>query len=383
MKIELSKINKDDFYIKEGIVSGEIVYLIYPKVNPNWLKDNLIFRSSMWNKDGKLISAGFPKFSNLGEKPDVFGTIKSLNGTTIVEKLDGSLLSVSKYNGEMIIRTRGTFDATKLPNGQEIDILKNKYPKVFSHGSYTWNYSLLFEWLSPSNRIVIKHDVVDMKLIGGIYHENYSMMSQTELDNFSDKLNVPRPQYFKFNSLDDLINNVKNFKNLEGVCIVTNDGKIYKVKGDEYLIKHRLKEKLASFDKLLDYYVLHKLVSPEEIYKIIEQEIDWETAEETKNDIYKIYNAYNDINKILLDIEKFVEPLKSLTPKESADLINDKYKNTGFSSVAFNLLRNKKITEDDKIKLLYKLFNNKLKDFVLEKYTLKTMGKIFNILNDL
>jgi hypothetical protein len=42
-----------------------------------------------------------------------------------VEKLDGSTLIVSKYNGQYILRTRGTVDASKLANGFELELFKS------------------------------------------------------------------------------------------------------------------------------------------------------------------------------------------------------------------------------------------------------------------
>jgi hypothetical protein len=383
MKIDLSNINKNDFIIREGKLSGEIVYLIFPKANPSWNKNNLILRSSVWDVNGNLISAGFPKFSNLGEKPEIFGNITDLDGASIVEKLDGSLGICSMWKGTPIFRTRGTLDARNLDNGQEVDQIIKMYPKLFSHNSSpTWNYSLLVEWLSPTNRIVIKHDVLDIKLVGGINHSDYSTMSQSQLDSIAEKINVGRPEYYKADSLEDLIKHVKSLKGKEGVCLMTKDGKIYKIKSDEYLIKHRMKEHLCSFDKLLDYYVQYKLISPKEMYGVIEKEIDWETAEETKEDVEKIYNEYKNIDKIIDDINDFVQSLKSLHPRESAEMINSKYGKSGLSFVAFALLKGRQISYDEKIKMLYKIFNNK-KNSVLESFKIKTYKNIYNILKEI
>ena len=121
MKIDLSKINREHFLVHESTIYGEPLYLVQPMhIGCTWTQENKIFRSSIWNAQGELVSAGFPKFPNWGEQPEVFPLPKSLEYATTVEKLDGSLLILSKYRGKLILRTRGTFDASVHDNGNEL-----------------------------------------------------------------------------------------------------------------------------------------------------------------------------------------------------------------------------------------------------------------------
>src|SRR4051812_44284515 len=93
MKIDLQAVDKTQFMMHEHIVNGEVLTLIQPvHIGATWNQDNKKFRSSVWNSEGKLVSAGFPKFTNWGEKPEQFPVPKSLTGCTVTEKLDGSLL---------------------------------------------------------------------------------------------------------------------------------------------------------------------------------------------------------------------------------------------------------------------------------------------------
>ena len=107
--------------VHEHILNGETVSLVQPiHIGGKWTLTNKIFRSSVWDSNGELISAGFPKFTNWGEAPDIFPLPDSLRNATIVEKIDGSLLVVSKWKGHYILRTRGTVDATQLENGMNL-----------------------------------------------------------------------------------------------------------------------------------------------------------------------------------------------------------------------------------------------------------------------
>ena len=305
MKINLSDIDQESFVVRPTEIGGETCYLVFPKhIGCQWTKRNLHFRSSIWNSEGELISASFKKFFNWGEQPDLCYTPFSLTangGCQVMEKLDGSTLIVSKYKGELIIRTRGTDDARGMPNGHEIDALVAKYPLAFNGEGDTWNYSLVFEWESPENRIVIKHDEVDMKLTARICHEDYSLASQKELDILAESLEVPRPIYYDFNSIESMKVAVEAFKGVEGVCVYCNHGQdIRKLKGAEYLAKHRLKDELCNFDRVVDYFFVHGCPNYQDFYSSVEQSIDWETAEEIKGDISRICDGIKEVNLIRL-----------------------------------------------------------------------------------
>jgi hypothetical protein len=228
MKIDLQTIDTDSFMIHPHLVGGETVYLVQPiGFNPKWNQANKHFRSSVWNSDGELISAGFPKFTNWGENPDNFPTPTSLKDAVVTEKLDGSLLIVSKYKGQFIIRTRGTIDASKMENGHELEFFKQKYPKVFSfmNDGNTWDCSLLFEWTSPLNRIVCRYgDEPTFSLIGIIYHSDYSLAGQGTINVIARELEVPRPKTYKFNDVSELLEQVDQWVNQEGVVVYSKDG---------------------------------------------------------------------------------------------------------------------------------------------------------------
>ena len=115
------------------MIAGEKCFLVCPKdFGVQWNKDNLIFRSSIWNEQGEPVSLSFKKFFNWEEQKELVPFPSSTKNCSLIEKKDGSLLIISKYKNQIIHRTRGTFDASNLENGHEIEFLKQKYPKVFN-----------------------------------------------------------------------------------------------------------------------------------------------------------------------------------------------------------------------------------------------------------
>ena len=267
MKIDIQSIDSEQFNIEPKKIGDIDCFLVTPKrIGVKWTHANKIFRSSVWSADGDLISAGFYKFPNWGECPDTFPVPKDLSKTHIVEKLDGSCLIFSHYNGQYIIRTRGTVSAYGMENAHELDILKEKYPKLFDFTKHitTWiednpgrgrGISILCEWLSPSNQIVIKHDSPDIKLIGAVCHDEYTLYEQFELDYIAELLEIPRLGYFLYGSMGTLVDEINKFTNFEGVCIYSNrDQSIHKVKTELYLKKHRFKEH-ANIESVQDLFI--------------------------------------------------------------------------------------------------------------------------------
>jgi len=76
--------------VHDHILNGEVIHLVQPQhIGCSWTQENKHLRSSVWDSQGNLVSAGFPKFVNWGEKPDQFPVPSSLNGCVVMEKLDG------------------------------------------------------------------------------------------------------------------------------------------------------------------------------------------------------------------------------------------------------------------------------------------------------
>lgn len=359
MKIDITKINQEYFVVRPVEIAGETCSLVFPKhIGCKWSADTLFYRSSIWNAAGNLISASFPKFFNMGEQEELSPPPKNLSGCQIIEKLDGSTLIVSKYKGELIVRTRGTADAYGMENAFELDILKEKYPRAFDNAWIDCRNSLIFEWLSPANRIVIKHDEPEIKLIGMIKYKDYSLLDQYMCDDYAEDIGVKRPRRYDFDSVSDMSAAVEVFEGVEGVCVYSKNGQtIHKLKASSYLIKHRLKDQLRSIDNVIDFYFVKNQPSYDEFYKAVESELDWETAEEIRGDMSNIVDGMKEVDKIIVGFNKCVDEIKDLpTRKEQAEVILHKYSQTNRAAMVFSLLDGKELSKD----MLKKLLNQTL-----------------------
>lgn len=370
MEIDLSKIDQTQFMVHPCEFNGETMHLVQPQhIGCKWTQQNKFFRSSVWNSGGELVSCGFPKFVNWGENPDVFPVPTSLKNCDIIEKTDGSLLIVSKYKGKFIIRTRGTIDASKMNNGNEIETFKTKYASVFQFQPHyeTRPFSLLFEWVSPDNRIVIRFNEPEFFLVGAIYHDTGKLWTQDWLDTLAKSWGCPRPTRYSFNSVPDLMFNINDWKNKEGVCVYSSDGQmIHKVKSSWYLVRHRLKEEFSSFEKLLDFYIEEKCPDFSTFSNRVSEVTDWETVTQLIGDISKCVDAKDTVLKIMKGMWVFVsqrllpmgDPKDKKVRGEMAKLVISSYGKTNRTSMVFKILDNKELDNDDMKRLFYQVLKH-------------------------
>lgn len=368
MKFDLQSIDHSQFMVHPHVLNGEIVHLVQPNhIGVKWRQDNKFLRSVVLNEDGEVISIGFPKFTNWGENPEHFPTPDSLKDVVCMEKLDGSLLVVSKYKGNFILRTRGTVDASKMDNGHELEVFKQKYPLVFEYvpESETWPFSLLFEWTSPENRIVIRYgDEPEFSLVGAIYHETGELWTQSWLEVLSIGFGCPRPTVYSFYDISDLLTLVDGWVGKEGVCVYSNDGQmIHKVKSADYLCKHRLKEEFCNFERVLDFYIDQNCPDFKSFQERVSQVTDWETATEIVGDISRCVDVWKEVQQITSGMNRFVdeklkpigEPSDKKARGKMAQLVLQAYGNTNRASFVFKIVDNKPLDKNDFKKLFYQV----------------------------
>lgn len=367
MKIEIDKIDRGSFMVHEHVVNGEVVYLVQPcHFGCKWTQNNKYFRSSVWNHDGELISASFPKFVNWEENPDNFPVPKSLKNATVVEKIDGSTLIVSKYKGNYILRTRGTVDATSINNGYELNQFKQtilpKLSDVHLVSGDTWNYSFLFEWVSSANKIVLNYgDEPDWFLIGIVCHADYRLIDQFTLDRLALQHGLKRPTIYNFTAIDDLLKDVDAWKDKEGVVVYSNyDQMLHKVKAMHYLICHRFKSE-ATLEKTLELYFYCDQPQYQEFSAKLIQTFDYECFQMVRGYALQICDARKKVDEIVDEFRAFIEThLKSLpSRKDQAQKVLADFGQNNRASFVFTLLDGRSLSDEQLKKLFWQVLSQR------------------------
>jgi hypothetical protein len=358
----------EQFNCKEGMIAGDECVLITPKeLGVAWNDTNKHYRSVVIRKsDGKVINRGFSKFCNWGEAP-TFEPWDSCWEFEARQKLDGSLAIISSHNGQIIFRTRGTFDARNLENGHEVDQLIEKYQihswkPVFDEGC-----TMLCEWVTPSRVIVVREsNEPELVLLGVIDNETAQLQSQYSCDYVAKKFNLRRPIKYHYNSVAECLDDVKLWQDKEGVVLYHEPTQtLKKCKAELYLSRHRLKSHISSISNLVDFYMTTgKEADYSAFFKVVEQSLDFELATQAAKDIGRVIVAHQIINAEIAHVNGYIQIIQeyNLPRKEAAQKITAKF-NDWRKSYAFMALDNKTMPDKmlaDLILNLCKSDENKL-----------------------
>lgn len=326
----------EQFCFEEATIRGDLVVLITPKpekaVGAPWFENDKIYRSSVWRvSDGKPVSLGYKKFVNFGEQPD-FEPVSPDTPAVFVEKIDGTCLICSKYKGKHIFRTRGTMDAFKMPNGYELECLLEEDNNVRrAIDSLGEDYSVIFEWVSPENRLCVSYPEFKLYLTGVVQHNGYTYFSQQELDALAEQFNLNRPGKSTFTRCKDLPEVAAHIFNKwemrEGVvAYIGEDQQVLKKMKSEWQLKmHVARGLIGNTNKLIAWCYdngVFDSVNFDAVTKIFSSKLEHEVVEYYKEALCAVWTAWTCV-----DLRKSVARTvtsKVTDPHEIVRMIDDK-----------------------------------------------------------
>lgn len=272
------------------------------------------------DSEGKIIIRGFEKFFNYKQLEQVDSAIMSdkfkqtyselgfgiKDELEVYEKLDGSLILLSHYKGELVASTTSSIENTYTKIALEFfneknNALKGDLLKYLEDNGKT----LAFEYISPSNQIVVEYEREDFVLIGCIDNATGKELTVKGLKELSKRFNFTLFKVYKM-TLGDLIKEQKENDKIEGYIVRNKYGKRLKFKVDSWfkssksisvfygnkLTKNKVRIILDSYiedsiDDLLAYESQHTLHSQNKVIGKVLSEIN---NLEGKAD--KLYNMF-------------------------------------------------------------------------------------------
>jgi hypothetical protein len=359
MKIKFEEYDLTEFLIKDGVFCGNYSKLITPNhVGTKFTQKNKIFRSSIWSNIGLLLSAGLPKFVNFLENPENFPVPLTIDNCSFVEKIDGSLCCIDFVDNQISTRTRGTFSVETMENKSDFDYCLSKYPKIIDWLKQNNYYTLLCEITTPNLRVVLDYGYEpDFWLVGAVDKNDYSLMTQYDLDKLGKELGLRRPESFSFNSIEELLSKVGNWTSKEGVCLYSkNSQEIHKIKANSYLKLHRFKEN-ATLENTLELFMEYGCPSYKDFEIKLQTQFDFECWNMIRGFASNICDAWKEVQKIIGGFNDFVEkvlrPLQ--TRRDQAAKVLASYGNSSRTSFVFKMLDSKQLSDEDLKKLFWQI----------------------------
>jgi len=320
--------------------------LVIPSTETEWTEDNLHFRSLIVSKEtNEILSCGFKKFFNHGEKPDLYPDVLKFNDVFVEEKQDGSLMIVDYVNNTLSLRTRGSSTYKSQENWKDFEMFVEEYDSVVQWLKNNSHLSLLFEIETPNNTIIIRSEQIKFTFLGAVDKKTLKMISREQIVDIADCHCLSVPKQYPFNTLEEVCNVVQKWIGQEGVVLSYNNNQNrIKLKSLWYLTLHKIKSHLNNDNALIDFYVDKELPTFEQFYNAIETEFDFEIASQLKTQIEKISIAGEQVKQHIEKIKEFVNEIRNFpTRKEIAKAIIQNKKDD--SALAFAVLDNKQITD--------------------------------------
>lgn len=226
----------------------------------------------------------------------------------VYEKMDGYMIILFFAYDQWMVASRGSFISTQSLAAKNI-LYKNGYK------NFDYRFTYLFEYVGPSNRIVINYENDELYLLTAInthedYELSYDMLYQVYKSEPFIKV-VQRYEGFKdINRLKGLIK-----ENHEGFVLRFIDDERVKVKSEEYFRLHKI---VTNYNPIKVWKVLAKGNSivdnidnlPDEFFswiKSIENDLNLK-YNKIENEYLEIYKQYKDI----VDDKEFALTIKDI-----------------------------------------------------------------------
>lgn len=183
---------------------------------------------------GDILARPFHKFFNLGEVArEEVG--REFSEASVREKKDGSLIHFILHKGYVVACTKAGITNVSVQAEQELNLSKGFLERI--QQVCILGITACFEFTSPHNRIVVGYDRPELTLLAVRDNVTGEYLS---LGHYAAFLGVDTPRKFADLSVKD----IREWKDMEGVVLEWPDGYRLKLKAEEYVLRHRVKDQL-------------------------------------------------------------------------------------------------------------------------------------------
>lgn len=196
--------------------------------------------------DGRIIARPLHKFFNVGERPDTQPGLLDFNQAhTIMEKLDGSMIHPAMVDGRLRFMTRmGCTDHAAKAERHLTAQIRLVCDDLTAH-----HFTPIFEWTAPDNRIVVPYTDSRLTLLAIRQNQSGEYMHQDDVASYATDMGIaPAPLH---DSGPDFLDLARAVRGLEGFVVRFTTGRWVKIKGDDYVLKHKAKESVLQEKNVL------------------------------------------------------------------------------------------------------------------------------------
>ena len=305
---------------------------IEPIKGENLTSEEMRGLTFIFNKDGSLFKRYLmlTKFFNVNQVVETFyNNIKDKKIINVMNKEDGSLISFVKFpNGKILARSKASFISEQAVVANELYTSSINLQKVVDWG-FNNDIVLFFEYVSPTNRIVLKYSESELVLLKARNNTTGVYIGIDTIDTFG----IKTANFENHLTLDDMMLLSETIKDKEGWVIQFDDDLMVKQKGAWYFINHKLIESINHENDII------RLIIEEKIDDILSQ------LDVTDNDTRDYIAEIN--GKINIYLKETISSIEKLLLNFNGD-INDfgrNYNKADYFGLAIHVARGKDIRD--------------------------------------
>lgn len=235
-------------FSKDVVNGEELTIVCYMIGEPDLWKQHLATecRGIVFDSNGDCICRPFHKFFNVGENELTQVATVSKMSLEVLEKRDGSMLTPVLVGEEVFWKTKKSF-VSEVAVEASANVPENV--KEFSKWCLERNFTPIFEYTSPFNKVVLKYGNDPQFVLLAVRHNLTGRYEEyDELKVIAEDFGVEVIQKFDM-SLQHCLKQVETLENFEGWCLRDAEIGFYvKVKTSWYLRNHRAQTELRERD---------------------------------------------------------------------------------------------------------------------------------------
>lgn len=262
------------------------------------------------SKTGRILSRGFHKFHNLDEREEYATENVDLSLPHVVlDKLDGSAIMTMATETGIYLTTRKGI--TEVAQAADKFLLANqiRYSNLFNSLPVD-EYTYIFEYVAPTNKIVLDYEKEDLILTGIRHTINGTYVFFEELEALAKAfgISVVGINSHGMTSSSMLAKMVSRGKGQEGVVVRFDTGAMVKIKTEEYVRKHKSKDLIGSPKGIIGLIVENTL---DDVLSQLDTDIRNKVVDYTKDFL-------THLGRTITAVDLFAKGYEALPQKEYA-----------------------------------------------------------------
>jgi RNA ligase len=198
-------------------------------------------RGILFDPEGRIHHRTMTKFFNVGEREST--RKENLDWSQlrrVMDKRDGSMITTSFYKGELMVKSKKSFDSLVAQQARAFISARNNYANFIKFLTLK-GMTPSWEWTTPRMRIVLPYERDMLTLLhirDNVTGEYIDYTTDEEVAAAIAQYLIPVVDIIPLAG-DDLFTALATMERAEGYVVQFNDGEMVKLKCDWYLNLHR------------------------------------------------------------------------------------------------------------------------------------------------